>query len=264
MDAIMRTDFLLRPGPTWLFKIGADGLAYEVRGHSVRAGHRYVILNAGALPIRAPANSIEVRCSGITAARIVLPDALDEQTCSYLESLGLNVWQTIRVWPVGLTAPVWDGEGWAEWLVTDRICVGIASDQPMRSIALTLDGVPSQYFDNGRSDAAFLVELPPMPLGLHELRVVVQNAGPNPADHAGLLEFLVRSPKARLDAYKALFRVSVDPERASLDDLWRGAVNIEVHGPAGRAVTPRIELCSGTGADPLARKVLPTIAMPAQ
>jgi hypothetical protein len=263
MDAIMRTDFLLRPGPTWLFKIGTDGLAYEVRSRTVRAGHRYVMLSAGAIPIRAPATVIDVRCSRIAAARIVLPDALDENTCSYLESLGLNVWQTIRVWPVGLTAPVWDGEGWAEWLVTDRICVGIASDQPMRSVALALDGLPSQRFDNAQSNAAIIVELPQMPLGLHELRIVVQNAGPNPAEHAGLLEFLVRSPKARLDAYQALFRVSVDPERASLDDLWRGAVNIEVHGPAGRTVTPRIELCSATGADPLVRKVLPAIAMPA-
>ncbi len=51
-------------------------------------------------------------------------------------------WQTIRVWPVGLCPPNWDGEGWAEWLVTDRPIVGIASDRPVRTVDLVLDGRP--------------------------------------------------------------------------------------------------------------------------
>ncbi len=107
------------------------------------------------------------------------------------------------------------------------------------------------------------VELPQLSLGSHCLKIVVQNSGPNPAEQLGVLEFLIRAPKARLDAYKSLFRVSVDPERASLDDLWRGAVTIEVHGPEGRTVTPMIELCSGSAPTPLARKVMPTMTMPA-
>jgi len=94
------------------------------------------------------------------------------------------------------------------------------------------------------------------------VKIVVQNSGPNPAEQSGVLDFLIRAPKARLDAYKSLFRVSVDPERASLDDLWRGAVTIEVHGPEGRPVTPMIELCSGSAPTPLARKVMPTSTMP--
>src|SRR5690348_5603963 len=84
--------------------------------------------------------------------------------------------------------------------------------------------------------------LPQLELGLHRLQVRIQNAGPNASEQTGMLQFLIRAPKARLDAYKALFRVAIDPERASLDDLWRGAVNITVHGPSTCRVTPRIEL----------------------
>ena len=264
LDAIMRTDSLLRPGPTWLFKIGADGTAYEVRGLAVRAGHSYVVAKAsGSLPIRAPASPTRARCSGIAVARIDLPSSLNTSTCSYLDSLGLNVWQTIRVWPVGLSAPSWDGEGWAEWLVTDRLIVGITSDKPVRDVDLVLDGMPSLQLHHVPADHPSFVELPQLSLGIHRLKIIVQNSGPNPADQSGVLEFLVRAPKARLDAYRSLFRVSVDPERASLDDLWRGAVTIEVHGPEGRTVTPIIELCSGSAPTPLARKVMPTITMPA-
>jgi hypothetical protein len=260
----MRADFLLRPGATWLFRIGTDGIAYEVRSLSVRAGQEYIVVKASdVLPIRAPATPLLLRCSGIRGARIDLPKSLDSNTCSYLESLGLNVWQTIRVWPVGFSAPTWDGEGWAEWLIGDDVCVGITSDKPIRSVELFLDGTSTLRLDKVDSSQPIFVGLPELSLGVHRLKVSVQNSGPNPAEQTGVLEFLIRSPKARLDAYKTLFRVSVDPERASLDDLWRGGVNLEIYGPQNRTFIPSIELCSGTESAPLARKVLPPLNMPA-
>lgn len=263
LDALFRADFLLRPGPTWLFKIGTDGIAYEIRSLAVRPGQRYIVAKtAGSLAIEKPAAAATVRCPGIKAVSIDVPAVLDRQTTGYLERLGLNVWQTVRVWPAGIAAPAWDGEGWAEWLVTDQVCVGVSSDKPIQSVVLTLDGASPLRINTADRTAPVFVALPQLDLGMHQLNVRVQNAGPNPAEQIGALEFLIRAPRARLDAYKALFRVAVDPERASLDDLWRGAVTIEVHGPDKRFVTPRLELAPGTGLAALAQKALPPMRMP--
>jgi hypothetical protein len=261
LDALFRADFLLRPGPTRLFKIGTDGMAREIRNLSVRAGQHYLILKTtGALQVEPPATAANVRCAGIKAVILDLPATLDTKTTAYLERLGLNVWQTVRVWPVGLRPAAWDGEGWAEWLVTDQILVGITSDNPTESILVQLDGASCLALKGQRGPT--LLALPQLELGLHRLLVRVQNAGPNPAEQSGVLEFLIRAPRARLEAYKAFFRVAVDPDRSSMDDLWRGAVNIDVHGPSGRGVTPRIELAATTGGPALAHKILPKMKMP--
>lgn len=261
LDALFRADFLLRPGPTWLFKVGTDGIASEIRSLAVRAGQRYVIVQTtGSLPMELPARVTKVRCSGIKAAAIDLPEALDTRTTAYLDRLGLNVWQTVHIWPVGASPATWDGEGWAEWLVGDQPVVGITSDSPIQRIVIHLDG--AAWLEIKEQHGPAFVALPRMEIGLHRLQVCVSNVGPNAAEQSGALEFLIRAPRARLDAYKALFRVEVDPERASLDDLWRGVVNVAVHGPSGRGVTARIELAATTGGPTIAHKSLPTLRMP--
>jgi hypothetical protein len=142
------------------------------------------------------------------------------------------------------------------------VSVGINADKPLQQVLLMLDGASHLRVIPTDQSAPVFVTLPQLDLGSHQLRVQVQNAGPNPAEHNGALEFLIRAPRARLDAYRSLFRVDVDPERASLDDFWRGAVNIEVYGPEKRLVIPRLEVGSEPGLPALAQKTLPEMSMP--
>ena len=263
LAALFRADFLLRPGTTWLFRIGTDGIGYEIRSLAVRAGQRYLVVKTmGVLAIERPARPAKVRCSGIKAAIVDMPPLLDQHTTNYLERLGLNVWQTIRVWPAGLSAPAWDGEGRSEWLVTDQVLVGISADKPIQKVVLTLDGRSSLNVTPSSQSTPVFIALPQLELGIHQLRVQVQNAGHNAAEQTGLMEFLIRTPRARLNAYRSLFRVAIDPERTSLDDFWRGAVSIEVHGPEKRSVTPRLELASGFGLPALAQKTMRSMYLP--
>ncbi len=44
MNYLLSTACLLRPGEKWLFKIASDGLAYELRSKTVRAGQEYIYL----------------------------------------------------------------------------------------------------------------------------------------------------------------------------------------------------------------------------
>ena len=45
LDFLLRTECLLRPGSTRLFRVASDGLAYECRSLTVRPGQRYVLLS---------------------------------------------------------------------------------------------------------------------------------------------------------------------------------------------------------------------------
>jgi len=263
LDALLRTDFLLRPGPTWLFKIGADGIGYEVRSRAVRAGQRYVVLkNDGAITVQAPAQPATVNCTGVSAVIISVPQPLDAQVEAYLERLGLDVWQTISVWPAGQCAAAWDGAGWAEWLADDTPCIGVASDKPMAYVEASLEDGSHLRVTTKQETAPVFIALPGLRIGEHHLTVRVQNAWPNPAEQVGHLDFLIRAPRTRLEGYRALFRVTTDPERASLDDLWRGAVQVSVLGPTGHRVTPRLELALGPGSSPVTQKTLPRMKLP--
>ncbi len=263
LASLFRADSLLRPGTTWVFRVGTDGIGYEIRSLAVRAGQRYLIAKtAGELPIEKPAVAVKMGCSGIKAALIDVPSFLDQQTARYLERLGLNVWQTVRIWPAGLSVPGWDGEGRAEWLVTDQILVGIAADQPIGKALLSLDGGFSLTATPTEQSSPIFVALPQLDLGIHQLKVRVQNAGSNPAEHSGVMEISIRSPRTRPEAYKSLFRVAVSPERVSLDDFWRGAASIDIYGPENRSVTPRIELAAAFGLPALATKTMPAMRMP--
>jgi hypothetical protein len=58
LEYLLRTECLLRPGPTWLFRIATDGLAYECRSLRVRPGARYIIVStAGPVRIARPHQS---------------------------------------------------------------------------------------------------------------------------------------------------------------------------------------------------------------
>ena len=54
LDYLLNAECLLRPGPTWLFKVASDGLAYELRAAHVRADNKYVLLSEAAPKALAP------------------------------------------------------------------------------------------------------------------------------------------------------------------------------------------------------------------
>ena len=77
-------------------------------------------------------------------------------------------------------------------MMTDHVIVGIASDKPVRNVDLVLDGMPSLQLHHVPADHPSFVELPQLSLGIHRLKIIVQNSGPNPAEQSGVLELLDR------------------------------------------------------------------------
>lgn len=268
LDFLLRTECLLRPGPNWLFRIASDGLAYELRSLRVRAGERYILVTtAGALTPSAHIHSVQLTCGGASGALIEIPTAIDSDLEDRLRRLGLSPAKSIEVWPAGLAAVTWDGEGHGEWLASERACLGIRSDHEIASLVVSMNtGVemPLELTSISAGETIF-VELPQLPVGLHKVRVSTR-------DHSGAIEplgdldVMMRIREARPWSPAASphgpLLVQIDPPTPTLEQLWEGRVEVSIIGPPGRQVRCRASLYEAEGSAPLAAVHLPPLSLP--
>jgi hypothetical protein len=269
LEYLLRTECLLRPGPLWLFRIASDGLAYEARSLRVRPGERYIIVSTDR-PVASNSHTgpIHLECEGVHGAILELPGALTKEWEETVQSLGLGQAKAIEVWPAGLAAVVWDGEGHGEWLASERPCLAIRSDHQIAALLVSMQtgAEPSLELPSIEPGEPVFVELPQLPVGLHTVHVSARSSPTAEAEVLGDLNVVMRirearpwspgaSPQGPLD-------VQVDPVAPTLEQLWEGRVEITLRGPAGRQVKCRISLHdTGPGTTTVA-KHLPPIALP--
>ena len=118
-------------------------------------------------------------CTGVFGLRIDVPDAISESFAAVLEILGLEVAQTLDVWPAGLPVAEWTGDGSAEWLVGDAITLGVRADRRITELSVGIDDAPTVCLppgENGTGNVAF-VTVPPLEEGRHQ--IVLRVRGPN-------------------------------------------------------------------------------------
>jgi hypothetical protein len=182
-----------------------------------------------------------ITCEGLTARTLAIPDPISNFTMSLLESLGFQVARTIHVWPTGLSAQKWDGEGHCEILTTEFICLGITHDAPVAGYHLSLDNQPEMQYEAGETGAPTFIQLPLLSQGTHILKVTA-DLGYQTRLHAPLVEgqitIDVREPRPWIPgttSYTGL-AVSIDPPEPTLDDFLEGNVRLNVSGPGGYAV----------------------------
>jgi len=249
LEYLLRTECLLRPGPTWLFRIASDGLAYEMRSLHVRPGERYIIISsAGLVGAGGHAQTVELSCAGIDGALIELPTALPEEWEKELRILGLSQAKTIEVWPAGLAAAVWDGEGHGEWLASERPCLAIRSDHPIDALIVSMgdtDGMSLELTPITPGEPAF-VELPQLSVGIHSVRISTRQEGSADSKPLGDLDVVMRIREAQLwspgVSPQGPLIVQIDPTSPTLEQLWEGRVEIALHGPDGRHVKCKVSL----------------------
>lgn len=243
LDFLLRTECLLRPGPTWLFRIASDGLAYESRTLRVRPGVRYIVLSTGG-PARSSDHirTINLACEGVCAAILDLPPALTGDWEETLRRLGLRQAKTIEVWPVGLAAAVWDGEGYGEWLASERPCLAIRSDHPTAALIVSMgtSGDDSLELTSIKPGEPIFVELPQLPVGLHTVRVCTRGSELGEVQPVGDLDVMMRIRDARpwspgvSPQGPLLFQI--EPTAPTLEQLWEGRVALVLQGPVDRTV----------------------------
>jgi hypothetical protein len=253
MDHLLSSEGRISPGPNWLFRTGSDGRAVEVLGRLVRPGQSYVLVARADLPSLSMGSPARILCRGAEAIHIEVPSALTSAHADELKDAGLSVAQTIRVWPVGLAARGWDGEGATEWLETECPCFAIQHDHPVAEYELRLGAAPALKVAAQAAGVPTFVRLQPLPAGNHVLSISVARESAKGAAAAtpveGVISLAVRPPAPWVSGSigHSGFIATSEPPEPTLDEFWEGLAHISVIGPAGRQVTVCVELLDSSG-----------------
>jgi hypothetical protein len=263
VDDLLQAECRLTEGPTWLFRIAPDGTAREITGRIVRPGFDYIVLTTGALPDeRDGVRACSVRCSGVKAFRISVPGEVSAEEMAWLDGHGLQVARTVRLWPAGLVARGWDGEGHTEWLTTESPCFGIVHDHPVDGYVVRLDHGEPQAIEAGAEGTPIFVRLPPLPRGTYSLEVKARRSKAiasvvksPPAE--GLVELRVRDPepwRPGTVSHSGMV-VGVDPYDADLEAFWSNSVRFSVLGPPSHRASFSVSLEAPDGTELLSERV---------
>lgn len=269
LEYLLRTECLLRPGPTWLFRIATDGLAYECRSLRVRPGEKYIIVSTAG-PVRSITHTspINLSCDGVYGATLNLPQALTGDWEETLRQLGIGQSKTIEVWPAGLSAVVWDGEGHGEWLASERPCLGIRIDHPLASLLISIGSNANLSLDMTSVEPGepIFVELPNLLVGLHRVHVSAQSSLSGQTELIGDLDVVMRIrealPWSPGVSPQGPLMVQIEPAAPTLEQLWEGRVEVSIRGPAGHKVKCRISLFERDGNPATVIKHLPPMLLP--
>lgn len=269
LEYLLKTECLLRPGSTWLFRIASDGLAYELRSLRVRPGEKYIVVSSDSqLKQESRLCFVNLACTGVSACLLEVPEAITEGWQNLLKSLGLGQAKSIDVWPAGLAAQLWDGEGRGEWLASDRPCLGMSSDHPMDSIHIALGSDPDEALEVKTiiPGQPVFVELPQLPVGLHTVRISSRALGTTEANMVGELKVMIQIRQSRISetgiTRQIPLMVQMDPIAPSMEQMWEGRVAVNVYGPARRSVKCRVSLFEKDGEDPSLIQSLQPMALP--
>ncbi|MEC9363129.1 MAG: hypothetical protein VYC42_07885, partial [Pseudomonadota bacterium] len=268
LEFLLRTECMLRPGTSWIFRVASDGLAYESRGMRVRAGSKYLLLSTAPLPHSNFAHPVELTCQGVHAVFLDIPSALTPDWEQTLKQFQVTQAKSIEVWPAGLAAVAWDGEGHGEWLVSETPTLAIRTDHAIDELTIAMGNGPSLTLplgDTPTGDPVF-IELPPLPVGLHKFSVAARSGSGAASEVVGDLDVVMRVRAGRPWSPGATthgpLEVELDPASPSLQQLWEGKAAIRVIGPAGRNARCRVQMFVRAGEPPSFERQLPPIALP--
>ena len=269
LDFLLRMECLLRPGPIWLLRVAADGLAYERKSLRVRPGERYILLSTvGPIETDEYVTQIELACEGIHAAMLDVPEALETDWQEAILNLGLGQARTIEVWPAGLAAAAWDGDGHGEWFASEQPCLAILADHRLASVRVSMDASPPHSFELASLNPGepLFLELPRLPVGIHRIKFSAQSGLAGQPELLDDQEAVIRIredlPQTHVADNRGPLLVQIDPAHPTMEELWDGEVEVLLRGPQHRDVESRLSLFERNGGAPILVKQLPPIALP--
>jgi hypothetical protein len=262
LTQLLDSECRIDPGPTWLFRVGSDGIAREIVGRIVRPGQSYIVVTSTDLP-RTGVEMTECRleCQGVQAFRLTIPQTVSSELSTCLHHLGVSVARTIKVWAAGLPSRGWDGEGASEWLTTETPFLGIAHDHPVDAFVMRLNQGAENVVPGSVGGESLFIKLPRLPVGTHRLTIRARpgqrGSGSVSASPEGFMQLLVRDPepwRPGVTSYSGMV-VTVDPPSADLDTLWRNELRISVSGPESHSIRIAVCLESGDGREVLREEI---------
>ena len=246
---LLQADCRISEGPIWLFRINKDGTASEVIGQQIRVDQDYVLLHKDPVAQHPYLRPSHVSCEGIVADVLSVPSDAPEQALHALAKLNVRLARALRIWPAGLPAARWDGEGSAEWLSGERVCIGLSHEGACEGFSVRINGhEESKVIAEPTKEPTFL-NLGRLSDGTHTLSVTATYRNPGTqirsrrVDGEATLAILIRPPHRWIpgtSSHTGLI-VSTNPYEPTLDALLEGRVSVSIIGPEGRNVRCGLE-----------------------
>jgi hypothetical protein len=264
LDEILNANCSLRSEEPWVFKKRRDGTANEILGKQVRAGQCYLVV-CRELPIieeHEAVKQLQLKCSGVAAISLDLPETVDSTLNEILDSLNLHFVKNICVWPAGVCAARWDGEESVDWNDGETPCIGIQTNQEVDEYILDIlpSGDQLKITPGGGVGIPAFVELPDLHVGNHTLTIEAIGTGEDPKDI--VVKILEPTSWDREIEQEGLIQGVVEPYAPSLEQIWQEEAAIHVYGPEGRKVDCRIILYSRTTDAPLESELISALKLP--
>ena len=250
-------------GPFWLFKIGRDGVAREIKRLVVRPECDYLFLSTEELPESHPfASSCEIDCEGVKAVRLMIPATVSAEETEWLQEWELQVARTIRIWPSGLPGRDWDGEGGGSWLTTENPCFGILHDHAVDAYEFRVNGGEWTVIEAGESGCPVFVRIARLPAGSYTLSVrarrdsSLETVAETPAAE-GFVQLDVREPEPWIPETpsRSGMIATLSPHDADLDLFWKNEIELLVTGPESHSVTFTVSLEDSHGKKIFSKRV---------
>jgi len=250
IENILESECRFGPGPFSLFKIGRDGIARGIKRLVVRPECDYLFLSTEELPESHPfTSSCEINCEGVKAVRLKIPDTVSAEETEWLREWELRVVRTIRIWPSGLPARDWDGEGGGSWLTTENPCFGILHDHAVDAYEFSVNGGEWTVIEAGELGCPVFVRIARLPAGSYTLSVrarrgsSLETVAETPAAE-GFVQLDVREPEPWIPETpsRSGMIVNLSPHDADLDLFWRNEIELLITGPESHSVTLTVSL----------------------
>lgn len=245
VNTLLADQCVLPAGPPWLFRIRDNGVAYCVRGRTVRPGHDYLLLTPGVLGAPGPValTPVSLDCAGVVGYRMTLPNQLTDEQLVFIRALQIGCLGDVVARPVGLVPGSWDGEGSAAWLAGDPVLLAISSDREIGNCVCTVDGTPRVLAWQEGSSEIFL-QLRDVAPGRHNIEFSLLPKTPGEVIARGLFTATVETAelRPRSGTYREGLRIIASPASPTLNELWEGRAGLEIYGPPGIEATLRLQL----------------------
>jgi len=246
---LLQADCRISEGPIWLFRINKDGTASEAIGRQVRVDHDYVLLHKTPVEQHPYLRPNHLSCDGIMASVLSIPRDAPDEALRGLAKVGLRLTRALRIWPAGLPPARWDGEGRAEWLLGDNVCIGLSHEGLCEGFSVRFDGHKEPTIVAELANQPTFLNLGRLSVGTHTLGVTATyhnlgaQIGLHRTDAEATLTILVRPPHRWVpgtSSHVGLI-VSTEPYEPTLDALLGGQVRVSILGPEGRTVKCGLE-----------------------
>jgi len=220
----------------WLFRLGADGTGRLVKSGLIQSSTRYLIIRGhNEYPAASWIANAPVDLRGASAVIIQTPEVLTEDAASIVAKLGFGIQTNVNIVPIGLVPALWDGSGYAEWIVGDSPILMLSSSHDIRTCCVMLEGANPLFIDWNVKNPHPIIQLPELPVGLHRLRISFAVGEGAQAVSDGYVDCRIR--EAEVSRVSGTFRdplqIRVLPPSASIEDVWDGQAALDVNGPIG-------------------------------